>query len=92
MSLSERDKVMILRGISMTRGVIKALRPECYHNPFLLDWQNALAEGWGMNDKSEQEFKREAAEFIDNTQEVTAAIRKVHPDYLGFIGRLRGQG
>lgn len=88
--LSERDKKMLLRGISMTRAVIKALRPECRHNDFILEWQNAIAAGFGLDSLPVEQADLERREFVEDAEEVNAAVRKIWPDYGGFITKLRG--
>jgi hypothetical protein len=81
--LSDKEKRLVLRGMSLARGVLKALG-ECSHHEAVLDYQEIMADAWGITGEN---YAREKDEFEMLIDEINDAISAKHPNWVNRVGQ-----
>jgi hypothetical protein len=79
MELSERDMRMVLRGMSIARGILK--NTPCDHHTVVRDYQEVLGEAWQLPHGADVEIV-EKAEFRALLDQMGAAVYQLHPDWI----------
>jgi hypothetical protein len=74
--MTDHDKRLVLRGMSIARGIL--LAESCDHLEALTTYQRLLAEAWAIDDGA----VAHRAEFMALVEEINHAIAVKHPDWL----------
>jgi len=79
--MTDHDKRLVLRGISIARGIL--LAESCDHLESLTTYQRLLADAWAIDDGAVEH----RAEFMALVEEINDAVASKHPDWQPRAGR-----
>jgi len=80
--MTDHDKRLILRGISIARGIL--LTESCDHLDSLTTYQRLLADAWAIDDGAAEH----RAAFMAQVEEINDAVATKHPDWRPRAGQL----
>ena len=79
--MTDHDKRLVLRGISIARGIL--ITESCDHLDSLITYQRLLADAWAIDDGDVMN----RAAFMALVEEINDAIAAKHPDWRPRAGR-----
>jgi hypothetical protein len=78
--MSEHERRLVLRGMSLARGILK--NTNCDHHVVVRNYQEQLAVAWDL-----QPTPTEEAEFVALVKEINDAIAQIYPDWINRDGQ-----
>ncbi len=83
MELTERDRRMILHGITLARIVLK--RAGCHHQRAILTYHDVTVDAWGLK-IPETSVAEETANFESIVVDINNAVSAKRPDWVDESG------